>query len=115
MSEGTALYRLYSAEDHLIYVGVTTDPKARFRQHRADKSWWPEVAMKDVEWYVDSESALSEERRLIRDELPRYNARGSSWLPELGDRPAETVAVADFVRSVYGFLKQVGETDVAGQ
>jgi prevent-host-death family protein len=111
VSERTALYRLYNAEDRLIYVGVTKDLKARFRQHRADKPWWSEVAMKDVEWHVDSESALAEERKLIRDELPRYNERGRAWLPELGDRPAETVGVAGFVHSARGFLKHVVETD----
>ncbi|MFF8784875.1 type II toxin-antitoxin system prevent-host-death family antitoxin [Streptomyces sp. NPDC015125] len=110
MSERVALYRLYDAEDHLIYVGVTKDPKTRFRQHRADKPWWPEVAMTDVELHVDSASALTEERKLIRDKLPRYNERGKPWFPELGDRSAETVGVTSFINSAGGLLKHVVET-----
>ncbi|MFD5616676.1 GIY-YIG nuclease family protein [Kitasatospora sp. NPDC127060] len=31
----TALYRLFDASGALLYVGITTDPKARFKGHRS--------------------------------------------------------------------------------
>lgn len=72
MTERTALYRLYDAGDELLYVGIADDPKIRFRRHRDEKPWWPQVAMKDIEWLADRETAQAEELRVIEGEMPRY-------------------------------------------
>jgi predicted GIY-YIG superfamily endonuclease len=71
----TAVYRLYDAAGQLLYVGVAEDFDMRFRQHSYNKTWWSEVARKDVTWYPDRLSALTEEARAIEVESPVHNTR----------------------------------------
>lgn len=73
-TERTALYRFYDAEDELLYVGISKDPKTRWEQHR-DKPWRPDVAMRVVEWFDDRATAEHAERKAIQNEAPRYNVR----------------------------------------
>lgn len=74
----TALYRLYGRSGYLLYVGITSDPAARFSQHKADKPWWPKVARKTVEWYGSREAAAAAEIAAIRAREPRYNREHSA-------------------------------------
>ncbi|MFJ6559937.1 GIY-YIG nuclease family protein [Streptomyces sp. NPDC091412] len=71
--ERTALYRLYDAEDRLLYVGITTNPKVRWRAHARDKRWWPEVARKTIEWFETRKSAERVEKIEVEEESPVYN------------------------------------------
>ena len=69
----TTLYRLYNADDELIYVGVAGNPGRRFEQHRGDKPWWGEVVRIEVEHFATREAALEAERVTIASEHPPYN------------------------------------------
>lgn len=71
--ERVALYRLYGADGQLLYVGITNNPKLRWQAHARDKSWWGEVARKDVEWFERRKSAERIEKTEIEDESPVYN------------------------------------------
>lgn len=71
--ERTALYRLYGADDRLLYVGVSNDPPNRMQQHAGDKPWWPEVARHGLEWLDTRDEALDAERLAIYTEKPKYN------------------------------------------
>jgi predicted GIY-YIG superfamily endonuclease len=71
--ERTALYRLYDADEHLLYVGITTNPKTRWGRHARDKHWWPEVSRKTVEWFETRKSAERIEKIEVEEERPRYN------------------------------------------
>ncbi|WP_208903947.1 GIY-YIG nuclease family protein [Streptomyces incarnatus] len=75
----TALYRLYDAEDTLLYVGIAGDPRSRWAQHARDKrdTWWPQVHTRDVEWFDTREMAEEAELAAILAERPRHNAVGS--------------------------------------
>lgn len=73
MSEPTAIYRLFDAEGELLYVGVTTNPSRRFSQHKAKKSWWPEVARKDILWMDTYHAAVMAEEDAIYRENPAKN------------------------------------------
>ncbi len=42
----TAVYRLYDADETLLYVGITYDTKTRFADHKVNKEWWPDVSVK---------------------------------------------------------------------
>jgi predicted GIY-YIG superfamily endonuclease len=68
-----ALYRFFSGDDELLYIGISLEPAARWGQHRADKPWWSEVATVTVETVADRELALAAEREAIIAEQPRYN------------------------------------------
>lgn len=69
----TALYRLYDAAGDLLYIGVTSLPKARWHNHKRERSWWPQVARKDLEWHPNRSAALLAEKRAVETEWPRYN------------------------------------------
>jgi len=68
-----ALYRLYAADDTLLYVGITHSLSIRFAEHAKDKPWWPEVARKTVAWHGSRPDALHAEAVAIRDENPAHN------------------------------------------
>lgn len=69
----TAVYRFYDAVDQLLYVGITSDAKARWRQHAKEKEWWPQVAHKRITWFASREEAAAAERLAIVAEAPRFN------------------------------------------
>ncbi|MEJ8654901.1 GIY-YIG nuclease family protein [Streptomyces sp. MS1.AVA.3] len=77
----TALYRLYDGHDQLLYVGVTSDPDRRWETHRAEKDWWPQVRVREIEWVGDRTEALAREASEIAQRAPRYNShRGWQYL-----------------------------------
>lgn len=70
----TALYRLYDTDERLLYVGITTDPDARWERHALLKWWWKDVARKQLTWLDGSwREALDIEAATIRAERPTYN------------------------------------------
>ncbi|WP_428956179.1 GntR family transcriptional regulator [Streptomyces sp. cg35] len=71
--ERTALYRLYDENDRLLYVGMSNEPKERMKAHAADKTWWPEVATRDFEWFGTRAEAAQAEIEAIRGEQPIHN------------------------------------------
>lgn len=78
----TAVYRLYDAEDRLLYVGITVNPKSRLRDHRTKKPWWHEVARTETRWFDTRPEAEDVEGVAIRDERPLYDAThrmGGGW------------------------------------
>lgn len=75
MSAPTALYRLFAASGDLLYVGISSEPERRWKQHAEDKSWWPEVHEKTVEWHQDRLAAEGAESTAIRSERPSRNIR----------------------------------------
>jgi len=90
----TALYRLFDANDALLYVGISDALKQRFAGHAATKPWWSEVKRKTVEWHPARSSAAAAEITAIRDERPVYNLAGMERALRkhvVGDFPAATV------------------------
>ncbi|MFD5451240.1 GIY-YIG nuclease family protein [Streptomyces sp. NPDC127100] len=80
--ERTALYRLYDASKHLLYVGISRDPEVRWEQHARQKYWWPAVASRTVEWCESRREAERAEAQAIARERPRYNEsnrQGAGW------------------------------------
>jgi len=81
--EHTALYRLYGAGNDLIYVGITTNPAARFAQHAKTQPWWPEVVRREVEWYGSRMNALAAEEAAIKRHSPAANRQHSPDYPSI--------------------------------
>lgn len=71
----TAVYRLYSRDNRLLYTGITTSPTHRFAQHEEEKAWWSAVDMSKtvIVWYKNRALAKEEETRSIKNERPLYN------------------------------------------
>lgn len=76
---GVELYRLYNADDCLLYVGVSTNLVERLRSHAhrppAGKPWFGDVAYCSLENFREEWQALEAERAAIRSERPLYNIR----------------------------------------
>lgn len=69
----TALYRLFDANDLLLYIGVTVNQKARWSNHAREKMWWPQVARIEIEWHDSRIEALLAEKAAIEAETPLHN------------------------------------------
>jgi len=82
-----ALYRFFDAGGRLLYIGISLNPGVRWKQHRADKPWWTEVATVTVEAHPDRTAVQAAEREAIRAERPRYNV-AHNQTPEGGARLA---------------------------
>lgn len=77
MSGNTALYRLYDSENRLLYVGITNDPPTRFVHHKREKTWWGDVARREIEWLPSRMEALAAEEQAIHCESPFWNVSKS--------------------------------------
>lgn len=70
-SSGFHLYRLWDANDRLLYVGVSTNLSARLRVHR--KRWGDLIDHATWEAHPDERAMLDAERQAITDEDPALN------------------------------------------
>lgn len=69
----SAVYRLFDKGGRLLYVGVTFHPKTRYKQHAAEKTWWPLVDCATVQWFDDRSAAEYAEAVAISTETPAFN------------------------------------------
>jgi predicted GIY-YIG superfamily endonuclease len=72
----TSVYRLFDADDRLLYVGCSEYWNLRINAHRRDKDWFPTVTRTTVERFPTREEALAAELAAIRTEAPIHNVRG---------------------------------------
>ncbi|MEU9706528.1 GntR family transcriptional regulator [Streptomyces sp. NPDC047981] len=85
------MYRLYDAEERLLYVGITMALKQRFADHQRQKFWWHLVQRRDVRWYDDRAAAEAVEAEAIRTESPKYDgtSRIADWVHARHLRPKD--------------------------
>jgi predicted GIY-YIG superfamily endonuclease len=69
------LYRFFSHDDSLLYVGMTTNPGNRFSAHSVTKPWWSSVSRIEIEHYQTINELKEAEREAIRREAPRHNVQ----------------------------------------
>jgi len=98
-SKATAVYRLFDNEGVLLYVGIAVDPNIRWRVHAREKTWWPSVSRRDVEWFPSRPAAEAAEVTAIASESPLYNVEHSTTRRR-GDAKSE-------YRSVYTKPRQI--------
>lgn len=91
------LYRFWHYRE-LLYVGKTTNPPARMKQHRADKSWWLEVTHQTMEHFDNSMALHKAESIAILAEKPRYNVAMPVWIID----EAKALETAKHVRQRWG-------------
>jgi predicted GIY-YIG superfamily endonuclease len=98
-----ALYRLCDAKDRPLYIGVSDSWPRRMGQHRATKSWFPEVRTVRLEYFPDRESVLVAERQAIEREEPRYNIQHNTGCAiTLSAWVTVRVSPEDFARNMAG-------------
>lgn len=86
----TTLYRLFNADNQLLYIGIADHWPRRINDHAHDKPWWPEVATTTVEHFPNRETAVAAETQAIRTEHPRHNVTHNTKPPR---RPAKTYPI----------------------
>lgn len=67
------LYRLFDADDVLLYVGISSKVYRRLNGHRRVQPWWSAVTSVRIETYPTKDAALAAEALAIRTEGPRHN------------------------------------------
>lgn len=72
-NRAACVYRLYSADEQLLYVGVAVDPDNRLKEHRRTKRWFDQVHSWRLAWMASESDAYAAEARAIHMEGPRYN------------------------------------------
>ncbi|MGW8936004.1 GIY-YIG nuclease family protein [Gordonia terrae] len=102
--ETPILYRFFDENRRLLYIGITMNPPARFRQHHAGKVWWHTVTTITLESFSSRVQLASAERAAILLERPLHNIAGNSHgrlRPEMCpacDKPSWYDPVADVYR-----------------
>lgn len=106
------LYRMFDTNGDLLYVGITMDVESRFRDHRREKQWWPEVRTITLEHFSDRATLKSAEQAAILREQPMFNVQNRTPLkpPRPGD-PQRTVAVPEDQWQQFGRTADALNTD----
>lgn len=94
----TTLYRMYDGDGSLLYAGIAVDPGRRLIQHKATKSWWPQIARLELEHFTDRREAMQAETFAILNEHPKWNIVGrkdTTW--DLIKSLSEETAVLEVV------------------
>lgn len=72
MSAATSLYRHFSRDGALLYVGISLRPLRRLGEH-GDSKWFDEIAKVEMERFPTRLHALTAEREAIISERPIHN------------------------------------------
>ncbi len=75
----TCVYRLYDADDRLLYVGLTMNPLGRMSKHRR-RAWWQDVDRITMQWFDGREAAKAAEWRATGTDAPLYNITRPKWV-----------------------------------
>jgi predicted GIY-YIG superfamily endonuclease len=67
------VYRLYSEDGVLLYIGMTNNADSRVRVHRNQQFWGAQIARVETEEHPGREVAAQAERLAIDAEKPAYN------------------------------------------
>lgn len=82
----TVVYRMYDADDHLLYVGCSSQWGTRLTQHSQDKPWHDQVVRVTLEHFDDWREALRVEGLAQERENPVHNVVRNGKLPNLKAR-----------------------------
>jgi hypothetical protein len=72
----TALYRHFSIEGALLYVGISLSPIYRLATHVNGSRWVQQIHRVSIEWHPTREAALAAELFAIQTEHPLHNIVG---------------------------------------
>lgn len=71
-----ALYRIWSGDNRLLYVGCSCHPLGRIMAHSRITAWATDIHSVSLEWFDDKASARAAEQTAIEAELPEWNVHG---------------------------------------
>jgi hypothetical protein len=71
----TCVYRHWSADNRLLYVGISLTALLRMARHAGDSRWFDQVAKITIERYDTRAEALAVEKRAIGMHKPPFNVK----------------------------------------
>lgn len=75
-TDAACVYRIFSADNNLLYIGATYSLWRRFAQHQQKSAWWLEADFYTEQWFATRAEANAAEETAIRTEHSRYNRAG---------------------------------------
>lgn len=111
------LYRFFSSEGELLYVGMTHNIMARWVEHKREKDWYTEIAYGTTEHFPDRAQLKAAELQAIRSESPKHNKTGvprnKNRVKDLDGPAPKTIGVkrpgANFFPNDANYFQQPGE------
>lgn len=92
-ADGTHLYRLFGGNGALLYIGLSSQPRSRLKQHWRRQPWRDEVVSSSFqplgragEGEIPGLHYYEDEARAIASERPKYNVAGVTrpyWVYDL--------------------------------
>jgi predicted GIY-YIG superfamily endonuclease len=76
----TTVYRIYSADNTLLYVGITSRQSLTRLQEHSERPWWVEGRKITLVHYPTRREALEAEAFAIQTERPLYNVLHNNGL-----------------------------------
>lgn len=67
------LYRHFSNDKELLYIGITANEEKRRKKHNSEFSWAKQIAFTEITEFDDKLSAAIAEKDAIIAEKPRFN------------------------------------------
>jgi len=71
-----SLYRHFSKEGELLYVGISISAILRLKRHKNDSSWFREITRIEIEHFDYHGDARNAELLAIQTEHPKWNKAG---------------------------------------
>jgi predicted GIY-YIG superfamily endonuclease len=69
----TFLYRLYNANDELLYIGISKSAIHRLHTHLVHQPWGAQIVKQTVERFEKRSDAIQAETLAIKSEQPKHN------------------------------------------
>ena len=93
-TESCTLYRLYSIDGALLYIGIAGSWPRRMAEHARQQPWWRDVADLKLEVHPTRAAAETAERDAIRAEKPAHNVthNGAGQPTSRRDQPDVSLA-----------------------
>lgn len=101
------LYRHYSRNGELLYVGISASTAARLMQHRANSGWFDDLFKITIERFPDRRAAKKAEFDAIRLEAPKYNKQFVYQPPPAAPEAVSHKLETAFVRKHLGNDNQI--------
>ena len=102
----TDLYRFYSSDEKLLYIGISFCALRRFMQHRKEKPWSGDVKRIEIETYATRTEAEAIEKAAIKSENPLYNVVHNNGGQKVPDKATEKEIEATISLDEIDILRQ---------
>lgn len=95
-----SIYRCFSVDGELLYIGCSANVKLRIVQHRSSSAWFGDVTEITTVDYPTKHEALKAEAAAIMAEQPRHNVRHNHAATDFAEVVPEFHTTADIAKAM---------------